>query len=110
MSDLDTAPITGKGVPRGVGPGTAVHAGTLNLSGAIEVVVRHVGEGTLLAEIVRLMEAADGRRARFVGVAWQTALLYAFAVLIITCPCALGLAVPACRSSRLTVCSRMAPS
>ena len=86
--------------------------------------MRAVGEGTLLAEIVRLMELAEQRRSRFVAIAdrvarayapvvhslalltflgwtlsgaapWQTALLYAVAVLIITCPCALGLAVPA---------------
>ena len=122
-SDLDTALITGESVPRPAGIGTPVHAGTLNLSGPIEVGVRHVGEGTLLAEIVRLMEAAEGRRARFVGLAervsrlyapvvhtlalatfllwwpvlgapWQTALLHGVAVLIVTCPCALGLAVP----------------
>ncbi len=82
------------------------------------------GEGTLLAEIVRLMEAAERGRTRWVALAdrasrayapvvhltalltflgwyfigdapWQQALLYAIAVLIVTCPCALALAVPA---------------
>ncbi len=82
-----------------------------------------MGEGTLLAEIVRLMEVAEQGRARYValadrvsrayapvvhltalatflgwvfiaGTAWQPALLNAIAVLIITCPCALALAVP----------------
>ena len=99
-------------------------AGTINLGAPLRLRVRAVGEGTLLAEIVRLMELAEQRRSRFVAIAdrvarayapvvhglalltflgwtltgaapWQTALLYAIAVLIITCPCALGLAVPA---------------
>ena len=123
-SELDTSLITGETVPATVGPGDRVFAGTLNLDAPLQLEVAAVGEGTLLAEIVRLMELAEQRRARYVvladrvaglyapavhglalatflgwtllaGTAWQAALLYAVAVLIITCPCALGLAVPA---------------
>jgi Cu2+-exporting ATPase len=123
-SELDTSLITGETTPQRVGPGDPLFAGTINLGAPLRLAVRAVGEGTLLAEIVRLMEAAEQRRGRFVtlaeriarlyapvvhtlalltflgwtlfgGIAWQTALLYAVAVLIITCPCALGLAVPA---------------
>ena len=123
-SALDTSLITGETVPATVGPGDRVFAGTLNLDAPLQLEVVAVGEGTLLAEIVRLMELAEQRRARYVvladrlaalyapavhglalatflgwtllaGTAWQVALLYAVAVLIITCPCALGLAVPA---------------
>ncbi|KJS37102.1 MAG: ATPase P, partial [Rhodospirillaceae bacterium BRH_c57] len=122
-SDLDTSLITGESVPQGVRPGDGVFAGTLNLSGPLRVVVGAVGEGTLLAEIVRMMEVAEQGRARYVALAdrvarlyspvvhlmalvtflgwtliggmdWQPALLIAVAVLIITCPCALALAVP----------------
>ncbi len=131
--ELDTALITGETVPQRVGPGERVFAGTVNLGEPLRIRVRAIGEGTLLAEIVRLMELAEQRRSRFVAIAdrmarayapvvhglalftflgwslsgaapWQTALLYAVAVLIITCPCALGLAVPAVQvlaSSRL---------
>jgi Cu2+-exporting ATPase len=131
--ELDTALITGETVPQRVAPGERVFAGTINLGQPLRIRVRAVGEGTLLAEIVRLMELAEQRRSRFVAIAdrvarayapvvhslalltflgwtlsgaapWQTALLYAIAVLIITCPCALGLAVPAVQvlaSSRL---------
>ncbi len=99
-------------------------AGTINQGAPLRLEATAVGESTLLAEIVRLMELAEQRRAKYVvladriarlyapavhglalatflgwtlfgGIAWQTALLYAVAVLIITCPCALGLAVPA---------------
>ena len=123
-SDVDSSLITGESLPAAVAPGEPVYAGTLNLSAALHLTVRAVGEGTLLAEIVRLMETAEQRKARYVEVAervarayapvvhllaaatflgwlvltpvaWQQALLIAVAVLIITCPCALGLAVPA---------------
>jgi len=123
-SDLDTAPITGESVPRAVRPGDRVLAGTVNVTGPLRIVAESVGEGTVLAEILRLVEAAEQGRARYVALAdrvarlyapavhslalvtflgWylvldaglQGALLNAIAVLIITCPCALALAVPA---------------
>ncbi len=123
-SEIDTSLITGESLPRAVGVGDPVFAGTINLSAPLRLETTAVGEDTLLAEIVRLMELAEQRRAQYVvladriarlyapavhglalatflgwtligGLAWQTALLYAVAVLIITCPCALGLAVPA---------------
>ncbi|MFA7429261.1 MAG: heavy metal translocating P-type ATPase metal-binding domain-containing protein [Rhodospirillaceae bacterium] len=123
VSDLDTSLITGESVPQAVRPGDGVFAGTLNLSGPLRLHVAAVGEGTLLAEIVRMMEVAEQGRARYVALAdrvarlyspvvhlmalitflgwtvvggmdWQPALLIAVAVLIITCPCAIALAVP----------------
>ncbi|MGI9510274.1 MAG: heavy metal translocating P-type ATPase [Geminicoccaceae bacterium] len=123
-SDADTSLITGEAEPATLDIGTPVFAGTLNISAPIQVEITAIGEGTLLAEIVRLMEVAEQRRGRYVvladriagwyapvvhslalltflawtlvlGSPWQTALLYAISVLIITCPCALGLAVPA---------------
>ena len=123
-SDVDTSLITGETVPVAVQEGDTVFAGTINRSAALKLRVTAVGEGTLLGEIVRLMEVAEQRKARHVtladriarlyvpvvhglaaatfvgwvvlgGVAWQIALLHAIAVLIITCPCALGLAIPA---------------
>jgi Cu2+-exporting ATPase len=122
-SDLDTSLVTGESVPAAAGPGTPVFAGMVNLTAPLRMVVTAAGEGTLLAEIVRLMEAAGQGRGRFValadrvarayapmvhslailtfigwyalmGVSAHAAALAAVAVLIITCPCALGLAVP----------------
>ncbi|MEQ9360300.1 MAG: copper-translocating P-type ATPase, partial [Rhodospirillales bacterium] len=121
-TELDAALITGESVPQSVAPGATVHAGTVNLGAPVLVRVTAVGEDTLLAEIVRLMEAAEQGRARYVrladraariyapavhivaglafvgwlvsGAGWEYALLIAIATLIITCPCALGLAVP----------------
>jgi Cu2+-exporting ATPase len=122
-SDVDTALISGESVPVAVSPGSKVFAGTINLSAPLRLTVAAVGERTLLAEIVRMMEVAEQGRAKYVALAdrvarwyapvvhvaalftflgwtfgmgapWQQALLNAVAVLIITCPCALALAVP----------------
>jgi Cu2+-exporting ATPase len=123
-SELDMSLVTGETLPAKVEPGERVFAGTVNLAAPLRVEVAEVGEDTLLAGIVRLLEAAEQRRARYVslaeriaraytpvvhlaalltflgwvllvGAGWQPALLIAASVLIITCPCALGLAVPA---------------
>jgi len=121
---LDASLVTGESLPAAAAPGTPVFAGTLNLGGAITVRATATGGGTLLAECVRLIEAAETRKGRFVVLADRVArryapavhilasatflwwwllrgapvgqaLLTACAVLIITCPCALALAVPA---------------
>ncbi|TVQ30721.1 MAG: cadmium-translocating P-type ATPase [Geminicoccaceae bacterium] len=123
-SELDTSLITGESLPQEVGPGADVFAGTLNLNAPLTLTVTRAGDDTLLAEVVRLMEVAERQKGRFVGIAermsrWYApvvhllalaaflvwwlligisgpeALMIAVAVLIITCPCALGLAVPA---------------
>jgi P-type Cu2+ transporter len=122
-SDLDLSLISGESAPQGCEPGDAAFAGTLNLTGSLQVLVTAVGEATLLSDIIRLMEAAESRRGRYLrladrvarlyapvvhsvalltflgwtllgGMAWSQALLISIAILIITCPCALALAVP----------------
>lgn len=122
-SDIDTSLITGETVPRVHETGDSVYAGTLNLSAPLDIVALQAAENTLLADIVRLMEKAGQSQALYVlladraaslytpvvhvlallaflfwwgamGMAWQPALLIAATVLIITCPCALALAVP----------------
>ncbi|MEO0035225.1 MAG: Nitrogen fixation protein FixI [Pseudomonadota bacterium] len=124
VSDLDESRLTGESLPVPVGPGRAVQAGSLNLTAPLRLTVSAVGDATVLAEIVRLTEAAEQGRARHVALAervarwyapvvhlaalatfagwtllggldWQPALLIAVSVLIVTCPCALALAVPA---------------
>ncbi len=122
-SMLDASLVTGESMPEPARIGSRVFAGTLNLGEALVVRTIAIGAGTLLAECVRLIEAAEARRSRFVviadrvarryapavhlcalltflwwyfvaGAAVGDALLIACAVLIITCPCALALAVP----------------
>jgi len=123
LSDIDSSLISGESLPSSVTIEDQVFAGTTNLSAPIRIRVSATGEATLLAEIVRLMEEAEAGRAKYVAIAdrvaryyapvvhlmalvtfvywisfggaiWNEALLNAISVLIITCPCALALAVP----------------
>ncbi|MDE1148069.1 MAG: heavy metal translocating P-type ATPase metal-binding domain-containing protein [Azospirillaceae bacterium] len=124
ISDLDASLVTGETMPLAVAPGAQVFAGMVNRTAPLRLRATASGEGTLLAEMVRLLEAAEQGRARYVlladriaraytpvvhaaalttflawvflgSMAWYHALLIAVSVLIITCPCALALAVPA---------------
>ncbi|MEM9516117.1 MAG: heavy metal translocating P-type ATPase [Actinomycetota bacterium] len=119
---IDASMITGEPVPVEVGPGDTVVGATINTDGSLVVEATAVGSATALAQIVQLVEAAQGSRAKvqrladrvsgvFVPVAiviaaitliaWLAtgaaagdAVTAAVAVLIIACPCALGLATP----------------
>lgn len=121
-SRFDQSLLTGETTPVAVGRGGTVLAGTLNLDAPVDVAVSHAGRDTTLSEIARLMEASTQSRSRYVRLADRAARYYApavhtlaacavigwliagatlyealvigVAVLIITCPCALGLAVP----------------
>ncbi len=122
-SEVEESLITGESVPRPVTVGAAVYAGTVNGGGALIVRATATDQNTLLAEIARLIDAAEQGRGRYVRLAdraariyapavhilsgatflgwlalghgWEPSLTAAIAVLIITCPCALALAVPA---------------
>jgi Cu2+-exporting ATPase len=123
LSSLDTSLVTGETMPRPVKKGDAVYAGTMNLSAPLTLKVSKAAEDSLLSDIVRLMEQAGQGQALYVrvadkaaalytpvvhilalaafifwwvffGMGWQEALMISITVLIITCPCALGLAVP----------------
>src|SRR6516165_7732114 len=122
-SEIDQSLITGETKPETAVAGSAVYAGTLVRSGTLRVRVAAAAEETLLAEISRLLENALQARSRYLRLAERAARLYApvvhaaalltmlgwlalgaslhdsivtaIAVLIITCPCALGLAIPA---------------
>ena len=122
-SEIDQSLVTGETAPVVAAPGAMVYAGTLNLSGALRVRVISAATGTLLDEVNALLGKAIEQRSSYVqladraarlyapavhltalatflgwiaaGLSWQPALVIAITVLIITCPCALGLAVPA---------------
>ncbi|MGW5268025.1 heavy metal translocating P-type ATPase [Rhodococcus sp. NPDC003994] len=121
-SSIDASAITGESVPVTVEPGDAVTGGTVNVGNALEVTATRVGADTALAHMARIVEdaqngKADAQRladrvsAVFVPVviaiaaatllgwmlldgSWSAAFTAAVAVLIIACPCALGLATP----------------
>ncbi|WP_206238399.1 heavy metal translocating P-type ATPase [Novosphingobium terrae] len=119
---LDRSLLTGESAPVAARTGDGLHAGMLNLDTPVDVRVTAAGADTTLAEIARLMEAAGQHRSAYVRIADRASRLYApavhtlaaasligwmlagagvyhalviaISVLIITCPCALGLAVP----------------
>jgi len=121
-SEIDCALVSGESLPRTAQAGTLLQAGTLNLSGPLTIVATAAAKDSFLAEMLRMMEAAEAGRSRHRRIADRAAQLYApvvhltafltfigwmiatgdahraitvaIAVLIITCPCALGLAVP----------------
>ena len=122
-SEIDESLVTGETKPRAIAVGDTVYAATVNLGQPVTIEAIATEDSTLVAEIVRLMSAAEQGRARYVRLAdraarlyapmvhalglatfigwmalghgWEAALTAAIAVLIITCPCALALAVPA---------------
>jgi Cu2+-exporting ATPase len=122
-SDIDNSLLTGESAAIRVGPGQVCRAGALSLSGLLQVTALARAEDSALAAIARLVEAGAQAKSRYVRLADKAAAVYvpvvhtlaaltfaggwalglgprealirAVAVLIITCPCALGLAVPA---------------
>lgn len=123
QSAVDNAMLTGESAPSPVTAGALIHAGAINLVAPIRVRVTAAADDTALAGIARLMDEAGQSRGRYVRIADRASRLYAplvhslaalafagwmiqgaglhhalviaVSVLIITCPCAMGLAVPA---------------
>jgi len=122
-SDIDESLITGETARRDVGPGDTVYAGSMNYDGALTLTVTAAGGATLIDEIEKLLDKAASAKSRamrladrasriyapvvhsaaaltalgwwLAGASAHDAIVTAIAVLIITCPCALALAIPA---------------
>ncbi|MBU8541871.1 heavy metal translocating P-type ATPase [Falsiroseomonas tokyonensis] len=122
-SEVNQAPITGESVPVHKAPGAEVFAGTINGDGALEVETTKAARDTTLAQIIRMVGSAQGRRApseqwveRFarvytpavmvlalavflvppllLGGAWDIWFYRALVLLVIACPCALVISTP----------------
>ncbi len=120
---VDESLVTGESLPVAKGPGERVTAGSVNGEGTLDVTTTATGAETTLARIIRLVESAQADKAPiqrlvdrvsavfvpailviaaatfglwlFAGASMQAAILNAVSVLVIACPCALGLATPA---------------
>jgi Cd2+/Zn2+-exporting ATPase len=134
-SGVDESPVTGESVPKTRGPGDAVFAGAINTEAALRVKVTKGAEDNTIARIIRLVEEAEEARApterfidRFsrwympaiVAVAalvalvpplafdqpWDTWVYRGLALLLIGCPCALVISVPASIASAMSTGAR----
>ncbi|MEF2277239.1 heavy metal translocating P-type ATPase [Deinococcus sp. YIM 134068] len=134
-SALDDSPVTGESMPVSRGPGEAVYAGSVNGGGVLEVRVTRGAKDNTIARIIRLVEEAEGSRAptarlidRFsrvytpgvvavsaavavlppllTGAEWSAWLYRGLALLLIGCPCALVLSVPAAITSAVAAGTR----
>jgi Cd2+/Zn2+-exporting ATPase len=134
-SALDESPVTGESVPVNRGPGEAVVAGSINTDGALRVRVTRAATDNTIARIIRMVEEATASRAptqRFIerfstywtpgamvvsalvilvppfllGWDWWTSVYRGLTVLLIACPCALVISVPAALASGLSAGAR----
>ncbi|WP_333670886.1 heavy metal translocating P-type ATPase [Elioraea tepidiphila] len=134
-SALDESPVTGESVPVARGPGDAVVAGSISTDGALRVRVTRAAADNTIARIIRMVEDATASRAptqRFIerfaawwtpgamvvsalvivvpplvfGWDWWTSVYRGLAVLLIACPCALVISVPAAMASGLSAGAR----
>lgn len=132
---IDESPVTGESVPKTRGPGDAVFAGSINTEAALRVRVTKGPEDNTIARIIRLVEEAESARApteRFIdrfsrwymplivalsalvilvpplatGADWSTWIYRGLTLLLIGCPCALVISVPASIASALSTGAR----
>ena len=135
ISGVDESPVTGESVPATRGPGERVFAGSINTEAVLRVTVTKAAQDNTISRIIRLVEEAEEARApteRFIdrfsrwympaivavavlvvvvpplvlGQSWDTWIYRGLALLLIGCPCALVISVPASIASALSTGAR----
>lgn len=122
QSTIDESMLTGESLPVEKVSGDKVYGGTINTTGSLLFEAKQIGSETALSKIIRMVEEAQGSKAPIQAVAdrisaifvpivliialltlivtglitqnWETAIIHSVSVLVIACPCALGLATP----------------
>ncbi|WP_202982253.1 heavy metal translocating P-type ATPase [Vagococcus coleopterorum] len=122
QTTIDESMLTGESLPIEKNVGDKVYGGTINTTGSLVFEAKQIGSETALSRIIRMVEEAQGSKAPIQAVAdkiasvfvpivlvialltliitglltknWETALIHSVSVLVIACPCALGLATP----------------
>ena len=131
MSGIDESPVTGESVPRNKGPGDSAFAGSINAEATLRIRATTPASDNTIARVIKLVEEAESARApteRFIdrfsryympgivavsilvalvpplalGGDWQTWIYRSLALLLIGCPCALVISVPASMASSLS--------
>ena len=134
-SSLDDSPVTGESVPVSKGEGDSVYAGSINTDGALTIRVDRGADDNTIARIIHMVEEAEGSKAPtarfidrfsrwytpgvvavsaltalipplFLGQEWYPWLYKGIALLLIGCPCALVLSVPAAITSGISAGTR----
>ncbi|OJY32614.1 MAG: ATPase [Rhizobiales bacterium 65-9] len=134
-SSVDESPITGESAPKAKEPGAPIFAGSINLEAALRIRVERAAEDNTIARIVKLVEEAQDAKAPterfidrfsrvympaivglallvaivpplFVGADWSTWIYRGLTLLLIGCPCALVISVPAAIASSLSMAAR----
>ncbi len=135
ISGIDESPVTGESVPRTKGPGDAVYAGSINSEAVLRIIVTRPAADNTISRIIALVEAAESARApteRFIdrfsryympaitglavlvaivppllfGQGWDIWIYRGLALLLIGCPCALVISVPASITAALAAGAR----
>ena len=125
-ANIDQSPVTGESTPKSVEPGDTVYAGTINLDGLLNVDVEKAGSGTVLGEVIRVLQEIESAKTPIVRMMEKAASFYLpvvvtiaavvlflsgdlsrfVTVLIVACPCALVLAAPAAMVASMSTATR----
>ncbi|MEJ2154956.1 MAG: heavy metal translocating P-type ATPase [Desulfobacteraceae bacterium] len=131
---VDESAVTGESRPKSVAPGQSMTSGTRLIKGDVRLTAERVGGDALLGQMVAIIESALSRRTPLesrtdqwlswfvpamvglaaatavfgylLGLAWEAAFIRALTVLVIACPCALGIAIPLARIAGMSAAGR----
>jgi len=134
VATLDESSLTGEARPVEKKPGETIRSGSFVIKGNVRIKARHVGEASILGQMIQIMEdtlarrlplegktdrllqwfvpgiillaAGTGMVCFFSGADMETAIIRAVTVLVISCPCALGIAIPLARIAGISVSAR----